>query len=75
LWRNHKNVSLQWKKNETRSEEGEMEMTANEKIALIKEMIGDFYEGRHEGEDAYSAMLGAVFTVVVFGEEERSEGK
>jgi hypothetical protein len=49
------------------------EMTSNEKVALIKEMIGDFYEGGHEGEDAYSAILGAVFTVVDFGDGERKE--
>lgn len=43
-------------------------MTSNEKIELIKQMITDFYDGSHEGEDAYSAILGAVFTVVEFGE-------
>ena len=48
-------------------------MTANEKITLINEMIGDFYEGGREGEDAYSAILGAVFTVVNFGDGERKE--
>jgi hypothetical protein len=48
-------------------------MTANEKITLIKRMLEDFYDGGHEGEDAYSAILGAVFTVVDFGDGERKE--
>ena len=43
-------------------------MTSNEKIELIKQMITDFYVCSHEGEDVYSAILGAVFTVVEFGE-------
>lgn len=43
-------------------------MTSNEKIELIKRMITYFYDGSHEGEDAYSTILDAVFTVVEFGE-------
>ena len=43
-------------------------MTSNEKIALIKKMITNFFEGCPDGEGAYSAILGAIYNVVEFGE-------
>lgn len=43
-------------------------MTANEKVELIKRMITGFYEGVPDGEGAYSAILGAIYDVVEFGE-------
>lgn len=50
-------------------------MTDIEKIALLKQMISNFYGGIADGEGAYSAILCAISTVVEFTEKAEGENE